>query len=112
MSEAYLAHPDSGEPIATDDSVLQTLWEQGLLSEDLLYWRSDLSGWVRLGERFEDRKAPAAAPAPLLPERSLRPEPEARSVRRRTGGRPAAYRPRHPRRRPFRDDLFEIDFDF
>ena len=56
MSEVYVARPDGREPVHTEEEVLRTLWEQGLLSDDLLYWRSDLPSWIQLSDRFNTRK--------------------------------------------------------
>ena len=52
MKKVYIAKPGQRLPISTREEVLCTLWKQGLLSEDLLYWQTDLKRWVPLAERF------------------------------------------------------------
>ena len=52
MKKVYIAKPGQRLPIPTREEVLCTLWKQGLLSEDLLYWQTDLKCWVPLAERF------------------------------------------------------------
>ena len=50
MSEIYIAKPGGSEPISTDEEVLRTLWNQGLLSDDLMYWKQDMPDWANLSE--------------------------------------------------------------
>ena len=52
MKKVYIAKPGQRLPIPTREEVLCTLWKQGLLSEDLLYWQTDLKRWVPLADRF------------------------------------------------------------
>ncbi len=52
MKKVYITKPGQRDPISTSEDALRTLWERGLLSEDLLYWQSDLNRWVRVSDRF------------------------------------------------------------
>ncbi len=52
MSEVYVAAVGGGEPVPTDEEVLRTLWDQGLLSEDLLYWKREMPDWVPVSDVF------------------------------------------------------------
>ncbi len=92
MNDVYVAKPGGNKPISTRDDVLRTLWEQGLLSDDLLYWRQDLPSWIRLNECYGE-----ADPSPRKSARarfSGRRAPDTRQRSSRELRRPSADRVR------------------
>ena len=56
MKKVYITKPGQRDPISTSEDALRTLWDRGLLSEDLLYWQSDLNRWTPVSESFYQKE--------------------------------------------------------